>query len=68
MYALEIKLFTDQLAIGVMPNDLLVGKGRTAQFYATTGGIGNLTYQWWKRGIDILPGKVLRRSKHNCPW
>ena len=62
MYALEIKLFTDQLAISVMHNDLLVGKGRTAQFYTTAGGIENLTYQWWKRGVDILPGKVLGQN------
>ena len=40
-----MKLFTDQLAISAMPEDSLVGKGRTAQFNATVGGIGNLTYQ-----------------------
>ena len=45
-----------------MPNDLLVGKGRTAQFTATVGGVGDLTYQWWKRGVDILPGKVLGQN------
>ena len=57
-----MKLFTDQLAISVMPNDSLVRKGRIAQFNATIGGVGNLTYQWWKRGVDILPGKVLGQN------
>ena len=57
-----MKLFTDQLAISAMANDSLVRKGGTAQFTATVGGVGKLTYQWWKRGVDILPGKVLGQN------
>ena len=57
-----MKLFTDQLAISAMANDSLVRKGRTVQFNATVGGVGKLTYQWWKRGVDILPGKVLGQN------
>ena len=34
-------------------------------FNATSGGIGNLTYQWGKRGSDSLPNKVLGNDTLN---
>ena len=47
------------MSITVTSNDVLIGKGRTVVFNAESRGIGNLTYQWWKRGSNGLPGKVL---------
>ena len=45
-----------------MPNSLLIGKGRTANFTATASGISasenSFIYQWKKRGINLLPNKV----------
>jgi len=53
-------LFTDQLAVSVLPNDLELGEGRTANFTAIASGIneGNFIYQWKKRGSNSLPDKV----------
>ena len=50
---------TDKLSITVTSNDTLIGKGRTVVFNAESRGIGNVTYQWRKRGSNRLPDKVL---------
>ena len=54
--------FTDQLSITIASNNLLIGKGNTAQFNATTSGVSseenNFMYEWIKRGSDSLPDKV----------
>ena len=48
--------------IDITPNNLLIGKGTTAQFNATTSGIStdenNFVYQWKKRGSESFPNKV----------
>ena len=53
---------TDQLAISVKPDDLVIGKGRTANFTAMATGISsvenNFMYQWRKRDSESLPIKV----------
>ena len=53
---------TDQLAISVTPNDLVIGKGRTANFTAMATGISsvenNFMYQWMKRDSDSVSDKV----------
>ena len=55
--------FTDQLSISISSNNLLIGKGNTAQFTATTSGVSsersNFIYEWKKRNSDSLPDKVL---------
>ena len=55
--------FSDQLAITVVPSNLLIGNGTTAQFTAIATGISitenNFIYQWRKRDSDSLPNKVL---------
>jgi len=53
-------LFTDKLTISVLPNDLELGEGRTANFTATASGINekNFIYQWKKRGSNSLSDKV----------
>ena len=55
-------IFTDQLSIIITSNNLVIGKGNTAQFNATTSGVSsdesNFIYQWRKRGTDSLPDKV----------
>lgn len=55
--------FTDQLAISVVPSDLLIGTGTTAKFTAMATGISttnnNFMYQWKKRGSNSFPNKVL---------
>ena len=43
----------------VMPNNLLIAKGRTAQFNITATSIGELRYEWKKRNVNRLPDKVL---------
>ena len=54
--------FTDQLTISIESKRLVIGKGNTAQFNATTSGVSsdgsNFMYQWMKRGSDGLPDKV----------
>ena len=54
--------FPDQLTINVATNNLLIGKGTTAQITATANGINtdesNFIYQWMKRGSNSLPDKV----------
>ena len=47
------------MSVNVTPNNLLIGKGGTAQFNVTANSIGALRYQWKKRGINVLPEKVL---------
>ena len=59
-----ILCFTDQLAISVVPSDLVIGKGTTAQFNAIASGISttdesDFMYEWMKRSSDSLPDKVL---------
>jgi len=53
----------DQLAISVVPKNLTIAKGKTAQFIATASGISTdetkFIYQWRKRGSKSLPDKVL---------
>ena len=45
-----------------MPNNLLIGKGTTAEFTAIASGVStnesNFMYQWKKRGNDSLSDKV----------
>jgi len=60
-----LKLFTDQLVIGVTPTHLTINQGGTAQFNAIAGGIGTFSYQWKKRDINKLPNKVLVVSDEN---
>ena len=52
----------DQLAIVVAPNNLLIGKGTTAQFTSVASGVStnvnNFMYRWKKRGSN-LPSKVM---------
>ena len=53
---------TDRLNINITPNNLLIGKGTTAQFNATTSAISTdesyFVYQWKKRGSNSFPDKV----------
>ena len=52
--------FIDNLTIiSVIPDNLLIAEGRTAQFNITTYSIAAIRYQWSKRGINALPEKVL---------
>ena len=55
--------FVDQLTVIVAPNDLLIGKGTTAQFTSVANGVStngnNFRYQWKKRGGSKLPSKVM---------
>ena len=55
-----MELFLDQLVITISPNNLMIGKGKPAQFTATTSGINmnNFTYQWRKKYSNSLPDKV----------
>ena len=50
------------MTISIVPNDLEIGKGRTANFTAIANGIStnqsNFVYQWWKRDSNSLPDKV----------
>ena len=50
------------MSIRVVPNDLTIGKRRTANFIAIANGIStnesNFVYQWWKRDSNSLPDKV----------
>ena len=54
--------FTDQLSISITPNNLMIGKGTTAEFTAMATGIStddnNFIYQWRKRDSSSLPEKV----------
>ena len=54
--------FSDQLAISLIPNNLLIGKGTIAELTAVVTGVStnesNFMYQWKKRGSDSLPDKV----------
>ena len=54
--------FADQLSISITPNNLLIGKGTTAEFTAMATGIStddnNFIYQWRKRDSSSLPEKV----------
>ena len=43
----------------IVPNNLLIAKGGTAQFNVTAVGTGELMYQWKKRNANRLPEKVL---------
>ena len=55
--------FIDNLTIiSVIPKKLLLAEGRTAQFNITAYGIGTIRYQWSKRGISVLPEKVLGKN------
>ena len=45
--------------ISVVPNNLLIAEGGTAQFNVTVVGTGEIMYQWKKRNADRLPEKVL---------
>ena len=50
------------MTISVTPNDLVIVKGKTAQFIAMATGIStnesNFMYQWKKKDGGSLPGKV----------
>ena len=46
------------MGITATSNNTLIGEGKTVTFNASANGIGNLTYQWRKRGSDRLPDKV----------
>ena len=54
--------FTDELSVIISPNNLLIGRGTTAQFRAIANGINtsesNFMYQWMKRSNNSLPNKV----------
>ena len=58
-----MSFYTDQLTISIMPDELVIGKGTTANFTAMASGINtsesNFMYQWRKRDSDSLPDKVL---------
>ena len=58
-YNYWLGLFADKLSITVTSDDVLIGEGRTVTFSAKARGIGNLSYQWRKRGSNSLPDKVL---------
>ena len=51
------------MSISIIPNNLLIGKGTTAEFTAMATGIStddnNFIYQWRKRDSNSLPEKVL---------
>ena len=49
---------TDQLAVSVMPVELVVGNGTDATFTANATGIGTINYQWSKRNNKSLPDKA----------
>ena len=52
--------FIDNLTIiSVIPDNLLIAEGKTAQFNIRTYSIAAVRYQWHKRGINALPEKVL---------
>ena len=59
---LIIEIFADLLTIIIIPNNLSIGKGKTAEFNTKTSGIGtkenNFIYQWRKRGSNGLPDKA----------
>ena len=59
---LYIMHFSDQLAISLIPNNLLIGKGTIAELTAVVTGVStnesNFMYQWKKRDSDSLPDKV----------
>ena len=50
------------MAISLISNNLLIGKGTIAELTAVVTGIStnesNFIYQWKKRGSDSLPDKV----------
>ena len=54
---------TDQLAISVVPREVVFGKGTTANFTAMATGVStnesNFVYQWGKRSRSNFPSKVL---------
>ena len=43
----------------VVPNNLLIAEGGTAQFNITAVGTGEIMYQWKKRNANRLPDKAL---------
>ena len=45
--------------ISVVPNNLLIAEGGTAQFNVTAVGTGEIMYQWKKRNANRLPEKIL---------
>ena len=58
-----MNLLTDNLSIiSITPNNLLIGEGGTARFNITAYSIGAIRYQWNKRGVSVLPEKVLGRN------
>ena len=60
--SINLEYFTDLLTISVIPNNLEVVIGGTANFTAIASGvntdINTFTYQWKKRDSDSLPDKV----------
>ena len=55
-----VALFVGFVTItSVIPNNLLIAEGGTAQFNITAISIGELSYQWKKRNVNRLPEKVL---------
>ena len=50
------------MTVSLTPNNLLIGKGTTAEFTAVATGIStnesNFMYQWMKKGSDSFPDKV----------
>ena len=55
-------IFTDELSVIIIPNNLSIGRGTIAQFMAIVDGINtsesNFVYQWTKRSNNSLPDKV----------
>ena len=58
----DVFLYIDLLAISIVSSDILVNKGGAVQFIASASGVGTLSYQWKKRGVEKLPDKVIGQS------
>ena len=58
----DIFLYVDLLAINMISSDTVIHKGGTVQFIVIASGVGTLSYQWKKRGVEKLPDKVIGQN------
>ena len=59
----DVFLYVDLLAISIVSNDtVIINKGGAVQFNASASGVGALSYQWKKRGVEKLPDKVIGQN------
>ena len=59
---IDVFLYVDLLAVSIVSSDVVINKGGTVQFVASASGVGTLSYQWAKRGVEKLPAKVIGQN------